>query len=124
VNSERRTVATLSKPRPTTRRLAKNTGARRANDDGLGMREDSGNAEASYKNWVMYERWEELGPKGREIQRTWAFDIHEVRVGRLHETLQLMPLGLGLGRGVEEIDGERLFFSEILEVWVWSSWMI
>jgi hypothetical protein len=41
--------------------------------------------------------------------RTWAFDVHEVRVGRLYETLQLVLLQLGLGRGVEEIDGERLF---------------
>jgi len=48
------------------------------------VREDSGNAEAS-----------------------WAFYIHEIRVGGLYETLELVPLGLGLGGGVEKIDGER-----------------
>lgn len=45
----------------------------------------------------------------RELPRTWAFDVHEVRIGGLYETLQLVLLRLSLGRGVEEIDGERLF---------------
>jgi len=48
------------------------------------VREDGGNAEAS-----------------------WAFDVHEVGIGGLYETLQLVLLRLGLSRGVEEIDGER-----------------
>jgi hypothetical protein len=52
--------------------------------------------------------WEELEPKGRKFQQTWAFDVHEIRVGRLYETLQLVLLGLGLGSWVEEIDGKRL----------------
>ena len=46
---------------------------------------------------------------GSVFSRTWTFDVHEVRVGRLYETLQLVLLRLGLSRGVEEIDGERLF---------------
>jgi len=50
------------------------------------VREDGGNAEAS-----------------------WALDVHEIRVGGLYETLQLVLFGLSLSRGVEEIDGERLF---------------
>jgi hypothetical protein len=41
-------------------------------------------------------------------QHTWAFYVHEVRVRGLYKTLQLVPLGLGLGGGVEKIDGERL----------------
>lgn len=41
-------------------------------------------------------------------QHTWAFYVHEVRVRGLYETLQLVPLGLGLGGGVEKIDGKRL----------------
>jgi len=42
------------------------------------------------------------------LQHTWAFYVHEIRIGGLYETLQLVPLGLGLGGGVEKIDGERL----------------
>ena len=44
-----------------------------------------------------------------EFSRTWAFDVHEVRVGGLYETLQLVLLRFGLSGGVEEIDCERLF---------------
>ena len=40
--------------------------------------------------------------------RTWALDVHEVRVGRLHDTLELVSAGLGSGAGVKEIDGESL----------------
>ena len=69
------------------------------------MREDGGNAEASYKNSVKCELW----PNGRRLGRTWALDVHEIRVGGLYETLQLVLFGLSLSRGVEEIDGERLF---------------
>jgi len=56
------------------------------------VREDGGNAEAS-----------------------WALDVHEIRVGGLYETLQLVLFGLSLSRGVEEIDGERhdVFFDEL-----------
>ena len=42
------------------------------------------------------------------FQHTWAFNVHEIRVGGLYETLQLVPLRLGLSGGVEKIDGERL----------------
>jgi hypothetical protein len=69
------------------------------------VREDGGNIEASYKNPTLYQQQD----KRREFSRTWAFDVHEVRVGGLYETLQLVLLRLGLSRGVEEIDGERLF---------------
>ena len=71
------------------------------------MREDGGNAEASYKNSVRCERWE-FWPNRRRFRRTWALDVHEIRVGGLYKTLQLVLLGLRLSRGVEEIDGERL----------------
>jgi hypothetical protein len=69
------------------------------------VREDGGNIEASYKNPTLHQQQD----KRTEFSRTWAFDVHEVRVGGLHETLQLVLLQLGLSRGVEEIDGERLF---------------
>jgi len=98
-------VLTFSEPRPTTRRLAQNAGTRTANDDGLGVRKDGGNTEAPYKNPTLYQQQD----KRTEFSRTWAFDVHEVRVGGLYETLQLVLLRLSLGGGVEEIDGERLF---------------
>jgi hypothetical protein len=69
------------------------------------VREDGGNIEASYKNPTMYRQQD----KWTEYSRTWAFNVHEVRVGGLYETLQLVLLRLGLSGGVEEIDGERLF---------------
>lgn len=40
---------------------------------------------------------------------TGAFDIHEVRVWRLHKSLEFVLPLLGLSRGVKEIDGERHF---------------
>lgn len=40
--------------------------------------------------------------------RTGALDIHEERVGGLHETLELVLPGLVFGGGVKEIDGESL----------------
>ena len=98
-------LLTLSEPRPTTRRLAQYAGTRIANDDSLRVREDGGNIEASYKNPTLYQQQD----KRTEFLRTWAFDVHEVRVGRLYETLQFVLLRLGLSGGVEEIDGERLF---------------
>jgi hypothetical protein len=61
----------------TTGGLAKHAGAGAAQDYGLSMREDGGDGEA-----------------------TWALDIHEVGVGRLHQTLELMLFGLKLGGGV------------------------
>jgi hypothetical protein len=98
-------VLTFSEPRPTTRRLAQYAGTRTANDDGLRMREDGGNIEASYKNATSYQQQD----KRTEFSRTWAFDVHEIGVGRLYKTFQLVLFRLGLSRGVEEIDGERLF---------------
>ena len=40
--------------------------------------------------------------------RTWALDVHEVRVWRLYQTLELVAAGLSGSRGVEEVDGESL----------------
>jgi hypothetical protein len=85
-------VLTFGEPRPTTRRLAQYAGTRTANDDGLRVREDGGNIEASYKNPTLYQQQD----KRTGFSRTWAFDIHEVRVGGLYETLQLVLLRLGL----------------------------
>jgi hypothetical protein len=42
------------------------------------------------------------------IGRTWALDVHEVRVWRLHKSLELVPLLFGFLGRVEEIDSERL----------------
>jgi hypothetical protein len=39
---------------------------------------------------------------------TGALDVHEVRVGRLHEALELVLPLLELSGGVEEVDGESL----------------
>jgi len=55
-----------------------------------------------------------MGEDCGDIEASWAFDVHEVRVGGLYETLQLVLLRLGLGRGVEEIDGER---HDVILVW-------
>lgn len=63
--------------------LAKDSRARTADNDGLGVREDGGDVEA-----------------------TAALDVHKVRVGRLYETLKLVLGSFGLFRGVEEIDGQ------------------
>ena len=40
--------------------------------------------------------------------RTRALDVHEVGVGGLHKTLELVTALLVLSGGVEEVDGERL----------------
>lgn len=45
---------------------------------------------------------------GDAARRTGTLDIHEVRVGRLHQPLELVGLFGGGGRGVEEVNGERL----------------
>ena len=42
------------------------------------------------------------------IVLTRAFNVHEVGVGRLHKTLELVLLGFVLVGGVEEIDSESL----------------
>jgi len=79
--------ATLRQLRPTPRRSAKHRRARRANDHSLRVAENS-----------------------RDLEAPLALDVHEVRVGRLHEPLQLV-LACFEGRGrVEEVDvvGENL----------------
>ena len=47
-------------------------------------------------------------PITRRAIRTRALDVHEIRVWRLYQTLELVPAGLSGGGGVEEIDGESL----------------
>jgi hypothetical protein len=69
------------------------------------VREDGGNIKASYNKPTLSEQQD----KRTVFLHTWAFDVHEVRIGRLYETLQLVLLRLGLSGGVEEIDGEGLF---------------
>jgi len=43
----------------------------------------------------------------RNAEASWAFYVHEIRVGGLYETLEFVPLGLGLSGRVEKIDGKR-----------------
>ena len=45
---------------------------------------------------------------GMDTLRTRALDVHEVRVGGRHKTLELVPALLGLSGGVEEVNGESL----------------
>ena len=47
--------------------------------------------------------------------RTRALHIHEVGVGRLHKPLELVAALLVLGRGVEEVDGERLIVNGLVD---------
>ena len=76
--------AALGQAGLTTGGLAKDLGAAGADNDGLGVREDGGDGEA-----------------------TGALDVHEegARAGDKH--LQLVLTGLGLRGGVEEIDCEN-----------------
>lgn len=46
---------------------------------------------------------------GSDSKAARALDVHEIRVWRLHKSLELVLLLLELGRGVEEIDGESHF---------------
>jgi hypothetical protein len=55
MNNGQSVVLTFSEPCPTTRRLAQYAGARTANNDGLCVREDSGNAEAAYGYSTKYQ---------------------------------------------------------------------
>jgi len=50
-----------------------------------------------------------MGEHGGDGEAPWALHIHEVRVWRLHQALQLVPARLSSGGGVEEINGERHF---------------
>lgn len=68
------------------------------------MREDGGDVEASYFRRTGRQSAARNGPSLNEGMLTWALDIHEVRVWRLHQSLLLVLLGLLLGVGVEEID--------------------
>ena len=68
------------------------------------VREDGGDGEAA---WQILIRRTSLWRVRREI-RTWAIDIHEVRVWGLNETLELVLLCFVLVGGMEKIDGESL----------------
>lgn len=46
---------------------------------------------------------------GGDGKAAWALDIHEVRVRRLHQALELVLPLLMLKGGVEEIDGKSHF---------------
>lgn len=69
------------------RRLAQRRRAGRAGDDRLGVGENS-----------------------RDLEAALALDVHEVRVGGLHQALELVAAGLEGGGRVQEVDvvGERL----------------
>ena len=43
-----------------------------------------------------------------QIRCTWALDIHEIGIWRLHKSLELVPLLFEFLRGVKKVDGERL----------------
>lgn len=77
--------AALGQAGLTTGGLREHLGARAADNDGLGVREDGGDGEAAG-----------------------ALDVHEERVGVLHKSLELVAASLLLGRGVEEVNGESL----------------
>ena len=76
--------AALSELSLTTSRLAQDSGARCAEDDSGGVREDGGDLEAAR-----------------------ALDVHEERVGRLDETLQLVLTGLVLSGRVQQVVRDR-----------------
>lgn len=77
--------AALGQASLTTGGLREDLGARAADNDGLGVREDGGDSEA-----------------------TGALDVHEERVGVLHKSLELVAASLLLGGGVKKVDGESL----------------
>mgnify|MGYP006872509767 CR=1 FL=1 len=78
-------IHTNSEAGLTTGGLAEDLSAAAAEDNRLGVRENSGDGEAAR-----------------------ALDVHEERVRVLDQTLQLVALLLLLGRGVNEINGKRL----------------
>lgn len=77
--------ATFGQARLTACGLREDLSARATDNDGLGVRENSGDGEAAR-----------------------ALDIHEERVGVLHKSLELVLLSLVLRSWVEKVDGESL----------------
>lgn len=75
--------AALSETGTATSGLAEDSGAGTAKDNGLSVGEDSGDVEA-----------------------TGALDVHEVRVGALHKTLELVSVPLVFLARVKKIDSE------------------
>lgn len=88
---------TLGEPRLAAGRLAQHASAGAADDDRLRVREDGGDGKAAG-----------------------ALDVHEVRVGRLHEPLELVRALLRLRERVEQVDGERLKWSVMRR---WAGWI-
>jgi len=76
--------ATLSETGLATSGLAKDGRAASADDNGLGVREDGGDGEA-----------------------TGALDVHEEGTGSRHKGLKLVLASLSLRSGVEEVDREN-----------------
>lgn len=77
------TILTFREPGPSPRGLAQDGGAADAEDHGLGVREHGGDLVASR-----------------------ALHVHEVRVGVLDQTLQLVLALLIFGLGVQKVAGE------------------
>lgn len=77
--------AALGQASLTTGGLREDLGARAADNNGLGVREDGGDGEAAR-----------------------ALDVHEERVGVGHKSLELVAASLLLGGGVEKVDSESL----------------
>jgi hypothetical protein len=89
------------------------------------VREDGGDGEAAWCG--LNSRFDTERERERERERemsdrlgiiecmglTRALDVHKVGVGRLYEALELVAALLGLGEGVEEVDGESLNFFHI-----------
>jgi len=76
--------AALSESGLATGRLAEDSRAALADDDGLGVGEDGGDGEAAG-----------------------ALDVHEERAGAGHKGLELVLAGLGGRAGVQQINGEN-----------------
>lgn len=77
------------------------------------MREHGRDGEASYtRSQNTVSKSKAHNPPDSRLNgakiHTGAFDVHEERVGRLHEALELVLLLLVLVGGVQEIDGESL----------------
>jgi len=47
---------------------------------------------------------------GGDCEAAWALHVHEVGVGALHETLELVAPLLALREGVKQVDGESHIF--------------
>ena len=96
-NGRERTTHTLRQSCFTTSRLAENAAACCAEYNGLRVRQDGRNGEAALAS--VHEHQKRLN-RGK-YRRTRALHVHEVGVGRLHDTLELVATLLVLGTGAE-----------------------